>query len=159
MSARLKPVHRDTLAGLIFVAFGTAFAGIAAGYPLGTAMRMGPGYFPIVLGVALSAIGLVIVLSGRRGGPTETGVNAGEAGPVSQRLRPALLISASVLLFAVTIESIGLALSTFGVVVVSSLADRERHWPHVLASAALLSMIAVGVFAYGLRLPFKVLPF
>jgi hypothetical protein len=121
---------------------------------------MGPGYFPMLLGVVLTGIGIVIAFSGGRHGDTPTDAPPDATHPApSQRWRPALLVSASVLLFAVAIESVGLALATFGVVAVSSLANREAHWPHVLASGVALSVVSVGVFAYGLRLPFRVLPF
>jgi hypothetical protein len=159
MISRRQPFRRDRLAGLIFAAFGILFAALAAHYPLGTSMRMGPGYFPMLLGVVLTGIGIVIAFSGGRHDDSPTDAPYSNSPAPSQRWRPALLISASVLLFAVAIESVGLALATFGVVAVSSLANREAHWPHVLASGAVLSVISVGVFAYGLRLPFRVLPF
>jgi hypothetical protein len=113
----------------------------------------------MLLGVVLTGIGIVIAFSGERHDDTPTDAPNGNPPASSQRWRPALLISTSVLLFAIAIESVGLALATFGVVAVSSLANREAHWPHVLASAVALSVISVGVFAYGLRLPFRVLPF
>jgi hypothetical protein len=122
-------------------------------------MRMGPGYFPILLGIVLSGIGVVVLVSGLRSNAAPAGPRGADPKRSSQPWRPALLISASVLLFAITIESIGLAIATFGVVVVSSLANRDVYWPHVLASGLLMSMVSVSVFAYGLRLPFKVVPF
>ena len=48
---------KDFLAGLIFVAFGIAAIVLGSGYPLGTAARMGPGYFPRILGILLIVLG------------------------------------------------------------------------------------------------------
>jgi hypothetical protein len=164
MAQRLIP--RDAIAGALFVAFGLTFAALAMRYPLGSAMRMGPGYFPALLGLILSVIGMVIVLAALRPSSSEDREPHGDnrhadrsAPAPHSRLRPVLLISASVLLFAVAIEPFGLALATFAVVAVSSLADREARWPQLAASGVVLPLITVGVFAYGLRLPFKVIPF
>lgn len=74
-------------------------------------------------------------------------------------MRPALLISASVLVFAAAIESVGLALATFGVVAVSSLANSNVRWRSIAASGLVLASASVAIFAYGLRLPFRVTPF
>jgi hypothetical protein len=158
MSPRRGLNQRDTIAGAIFFLFGIAFSMIAASYPLGTTMRMGPGYFPAGLGLILSCIGGVIAFNALRGAPTSDDASRDRSTPWP-RLRPVVLISASILLFAVTIETVGLALATFAVVAVSSLANQEFRWPQVLVSGLVLSVVSVGVFAFGLRLPFRVLPF
>ncbi|MBI5132684.1 MAG: tripartite tricarboxylate transporter TctB family protein [Rhodopseudomonas palustris] len=158
MSFRRSLDQREFIAGAAFLLFGISFSLIALHYPLGTAMRMGPGYFPVLLGLILSCIGVLIGISALRRRPIDDAPTTGAPFTWSS-LRPALLISASVLLFAVAIESVGLALATFGVVAVSSLANRESRWPAVLASGIALSAMSVGIFAYGLRLPFRVTPF
>ncbi|HEY8047853.1 MAG TPA: tripartite tricarboxylate transporter TctB family protein [Ramlibacter sp.] len=53
--------QRDFVSGVMFVALGIAFAWGAANYPIGAAAQMGPGYFPLVLGVVLAALGMFIV--------------------------------------------------------------------------------------------------
>ena len=55
---------KDILSGLIFLGFGAAFGYAATGYPLGTAFRMGPGYFPLVLAGVLALLGVAIVVKG-----------------------------------------------------------------------------------------------
>ena len=59
-----KRAVTDILAGLIFVAFGLAFAITSLSYELGTPLRMGPGYFPLALGGILVLLGLLIVGKG-----------------------------------------------------------------------------------------------
>ncbi len=53
---------KDFWAGALFIAFGTAAITIGASYPVGTAARMGPGYFPRVLGLMLVVLGLILAL-------------------------------------------------------------------------------------------------
>jgi hypothetical protein len=158
MSFRRRLDQREFIAGVAFLLFGVSFLIVAVNYPMGTAMRMGPGYFPVLLGLILAGIGVLIAIGALRGQPIDDEPRISAPFSLSG-LRPALLISASVLVFAAAIESVGLALATFGVVAVSSLANRESRWPAVLASGILLSTVSVGIFAYGLRLPFRVTPF
>lgn len=66
MSVRRRLDHRDGAAGLAFFVFGIGFAVLALNYPLGTTMRMGPGYFPVVLGLILAGLGLVVGLGAFR---------------------------------------------------------------------------------------------
>ena len=57
---------KDFVAGLMFVAVGAAAIVIAANYPLGTAARMGPGYFPRILGILLILLGSALALRALR---------------------------------------------------------------------------------------------
>lgn len=60
----------DVISGLVFVAFGAAFAGTALTYEFGRAVRMGPGYMPFVLGSVLVLLGIAIVVDGLRHEPS-----------------------------------------------------------------------------------------
>jgi len=113
--------RRDVLAGAVFVAFGMAFALGARTYTVGTALQMGPGYFPLVLGGVLALLGLVIVAQGLVGVEGEGIVDEGEetgdegegivddgeeAGPIPW-LRIALLVAA-VVVFGLGARELGL---------------------------------------------------
>lgn len=99
--------RRDVLAGAVFVAFGLAFALGARTYTVGTALQMGPGYFPLVLGGVLALLGLVIVAQGLVGVEGEGIVDEGEeAGPIPW-LRIALLVAA-VVVFGLGARDLGL---------------------------------------------------
>lgn len=91
--------QRDIFGGLIFLAFGISAAVMAYGYPIGSAARMGPGYFPFVLGCLLSLIGLALVVRGFL-----------QDGPPVERAywRPLILILAAIGVFAATVESLSL---------------------------------------------------
>lgn len=140
---------KNFCAGLFFTAFGLAGAWIARGYPIGTAVRMGAGYFPIMLGGVLAVLGLVITGKSLVG-PTET----------SPRLlwRPLLLISVSVVLFGLLIRPLGLVLTTVLLVLVSGFAGVSFRWRESLALGALLALLSAALFVYGLGLLFPLWP-
>jgi hypothetical protein len=124
---------------------GLGAVGIARGYAIGTALHMGPGYFPIVLGILLIVVGAVSVANGLV-------VTTATSGRVV--LRPLLTICAAVLLFAVGIDRIGLVPSVF---LSAFLASTAVPQPKILEAgliAALLAVLSAGIFIYGLKLPF-----
>lgn len=63
--------QKDFFSGLMFTAIGVAFAGVSSTYTLGSGARMGPGYFPLVLGVLLAGLGAVIALRSFTSGPED----------------------------------------------------------------------------------------
>jgi hypothetical protein len=146
-------LRRDHLTGGVFVLAGGLIAAGALAHPLGTLMRMGPGYFPLLLGLVLVSLGIVIAASAERSDALGLGALANAAW-----LRPLALVSLSVVLFALLVELGGLVAAVAGVVIVSGLAHHAFRWRDALMLAALLAAGSVGVFAYGLRLPFQILP-
>jgi putative tricarboxylic transport membrane protein len=141
--------RQDFLAGLLFVFFGAFAVYLARDYPMGSAMRMGPGYFPTILGGMLVALGGAVIV--------RAFVVPGEKlGGVA--LMPLLLVLASVALFAVTVERFGIVLSVVLVVFVSSLASGRFKWLEVSLLAAVMVALSVGLFTKGLGLPFKIFP-
>jgi Tripartite tricarboxylate transporter TctB family len=138
---------KDFWAGVIFIAFGAAFIFIARDYALGSAVRMGPGYFPTMLGWLLVAIGLIV---GAMGFFTAEPIQRGA-------LRPFLILVA-IVLFALALEPLGLVAATLVLIFVSALGGHEFHWVESLVLSAILIVVAVGVFWWGLGLQFKILP-
>jgi len=134
---------------LLFVSFGMVALLVGRDYPMGTAMRMGPGYFPMILGALVTLLGLVLVARGLlvRGEPVE-----------APAILPLLLVLASVALFALTVEDLGIVAAVVGVVVVSSLARGKPHWGEILLVSVVMAALAVGLFTKGLGLPFKIWP-
>jgi hypothetical protein len=140
---------RDFCAGLIFLFFGVLAAYIARDYPMGSAVRMGPGYFPYLLGILLALLGVVICLKSL--------VIHGER-IESANLRALLLVLGAVGIFAATIEIAGIVISTVLLVGVGAAASPESRVREVVVLIVFLVALAVGVFTYGLGLPFKILP-
>jgi len=135
---------RDFWSGAIFIAAGAAAALLARAYPMGTAMRMGPGYFPTVLGILLALLGTFVLLRSlvRPGAP----VGRPAFGPIG-------LVVGPIVLFGLLLRPLGLVGATVLLVISSAWASRHFRWP---AAAALAVGLAVGcsiVFVRLLGLP------
>ena len=145
---RIRSVQ-DFLAGLMFVAFGIVGAYIARKYPFGTSVRMGPGYLPVVLSWCMIALGVLIV-----------GKSLILEGPGFGRvkLRPLLFVLGCVLIYALTIERLGLAISTFLTTVACAYADTDMRWVETLILGVALAAFCVVTFIYGLSLPLSIWP-
>jgi hypothetical protein len=136
---------RDLIAGLIFVAFGLGFAGIALTYDLGSALRMGPGYFPLVLGGLLVLLGLAITAEGIvRGGETPIG-------PIPWR--GLIFLTAAVLVFGFFVRRLGLAPALFFSVLLAAFSSERTSVLAALAMAAGLTIVCVLIFVEGLGMP------
>ncbi len=133
----------DLAGGLLVFAGGCAVALGATSYQIGELTRMGPGYFPMVVGIALAVIGLGLVFVSRT---TATTVPA-------LRLRPAFAVFAGLIFWALTIERFGLVPSTLGLVILVSLAQDRPNLGMIAATAAFLIAFSIGVFIYALAIP------
>ena len=135
---------QDFGAGLVFVLIGAA--GIVFGQDLavGSAARMGPGFFPTLLSYLIIAIGLVLAA---RGIVIE--------GPPIERIhiRPLFAILAAILAFGALIDRIGLALTAALLTVGAAYAQRKVNLKETLLLAIGLALFAVGVFVYALSQP------
>ena len=140
---------RDFCAGLIFLFFGALAAYVARDYPMGSAVRMGPGYFPYLLGILLALLGVAICIKSLviRGERIEA------ASP-----RALLLVLGAVGVFAATIEIAGIVIATVLLVGIGAAASPESRLREVVVLIVFLLALAVGVFTYGLGLPFKIFP-
>ena len=140
---------RDFCAGLIFLFFGALAAYIARDYPMGSAARMGPGYFPYLLGILLALLGVVICIKSL--------VAHGER-IESASLRALLLVLGAIGVFAGTIESAGIVIATALLVGIGAAASPESRLREVVVLIVFMLALAVGLFTYGLGLPFKIFP-
>jgi hypothetical protein len=140
---------KDFFAGLLFVAFGAAAIVIGSNYPLGSAARMGPGYFPRALGMLLIALGAIIALRGLKltGKPIAFG-----------SLKPMAIVLGSIVLFGLLSPSIGLVLASIMLIVLSSAGSSEFRARDALVSGVVLAIGAVLVFIWGLGLQFSIWP-
>ena len=140
---------KDFWSGVMFIAFAATALLAARGYSLGAAGKMGPGYFPVMLGSVLALIGLILVV--------RSFVIDGDAITRIQIL-PLAIIAAAVVLFGLLLQPIGLVLSLALVTVASAFASRESKPLEVAALTCVLAAFAAGVFVYGLRLPLPLWP-
>jgi Tripartite tricarboxylate transporter TctB family len=142
-------LNRDIVAGLMFVAWGAAGLVIGRDYPVGTALRMGPGYVPRLLCWGLVLTGLALAAKGAFAG--------GEA-LARWHLRPLVLVSAAILAFAALIVPAGLVPAALAVVVMGALAGPEFRLGEVAALAIVLAAAATALFVHALKLPLNVWP-
>ncbi len=156
---------KDFFAGLLFVAFGVAAITIGSNYTLGTAARMGPGYFPRILGILLIALGGALVVRALRlNGPPLGGALVVRAlrlnGPPlpGWKWRPTVIVLASVALFGMIVNYAGVVLSTILLIVAASAASHEFRWRESLVAGVVLAALAVGVFVIGLKLQLPIWP-
>ena len=140
---------KDFLAGLLFLAIGVGAVVVARNYPFGTAMRMGSGYFPTVLGGILVLFGLFLMVRGAR---------STEQGPVAWGWKPLACIAASMLLFGFLLPRLGLVPALVALFFTAAFGGREFRFGEVLALTAVMTAFAVGVFVYLLKLPFQLFP-
>jgi len=140
---------KDFYAGLLFIAFGVAAIVVGSNYTLGTAARMGPGYFPRMLGILLIVLGAILAVRATR----LQGV------PVPRfHWRPLLIVLGSVVLFGLIVEQAGLFASTVVLIFVASAASREFRWKEALASGVFFALLGIAVFVLGLKLQLPIWP-
>jgi hypothetical protein len=137
----------DILAGLIFVAFGLAFAITSLSYEIGTPLRMGPGYFPLALGGILVFLGLLIAAKGF----ISSSSAEGRLGSVPWRAL--FLIVLAVLFFGLTVRGLGIVPATAVTALLTALASHRTGILTAVAIAAGLTVLCVLVFLLALQLP------
>ena len=152
--------QKDFFSGLMFLLVGIAFAWGAGSYSIGTGARMGPGYFPMVLGVLLAGLGLIIAI-------TSVVVETPDGDPVgSFAWKPLVFIIAGNLVFGASIGGLpsiglppmGLIFGIFALTFVASNAGDEFKLKEVLILAIILSVFSYGAFIMLLKLQFPVWP-
>src|SRR5262245_42831164 len=129
---------------------GCAAIWIGRNYAFGTLTRMGPGYLPAVLSWALVAIGGVLMVRA-----------LAHDGPAIEpsRITPQLFILAAIVVFALTIERLGLALAVALVALTAAFASRDMRWVEAIALALGLAALCVLLFVHLLGQPFTVWAF
>lgn len=138
----------NALCGAIFIAFGIYFASFSLTMEIGSAFRMGPGYFPLVLAVVLMGLGGVILVQAMR-------VEGEPVGHIAWR--GMLFILPAPVFFALTLRGLGFAPSIFLTTLIACFASFKLRWPIALAVSALMTAFATLVFIKGLGLPFSLI--
>lgn len=141
---------RNFWAGLMFLAFGLFFAIWAmTNYQVGTAVRMGPAYFPALLGGLLALLGLVVL-----------GMSVTVQGPHVDKFhfRPLLFVLGANLAYGYAMKPLGLVLATAVLVFISAFGGHEFKWKEVFLLYVFLVLFSVLVFVKGLTLPFPLWP-
>jgi hypothetical protein len=149
MKAKIKG-PKDFWAGLMFIGFGGFFMVWAlAHYQMGSAVRMGPAYFPAVLGGLLVFLGILVLIE-----------SFAMAGPPVPRFnfRPLILISGACVIYGYAMKPLGLIGATALLVFISAYGGHEFKWKEVTILFVVLIVFSILVFVKGLTLPFPICP-
>jgi len=152
--------QKDFFSGLMFLVVGAAFAWGATKYSIGTGARMGPGYFPLLLGVMLAVFGAIICFTSLVV-ETADGEKVGRFG-----WRPIIYILGGNLAFGVLLGGLpsiglphmGLIAGIFALTIICSKAGNEFRWRDVLLLASALSVGSYLAFIVLLKLQIPVWP-
>jgi len=145
--------EKDFWSGVLFVVFGLGFAIGAKNYDMGSAQRMGPAYFPTILGALLAIMGLYIASRGLR-----DKFAAGDGKIDRFHWRPLLLVLGAVLLFALLLRPLGLVIALALMIGLGSAGGPDFKAKEVVVMAATLVLLVLGVFIWGLSLTIPVWP-
>ena len=141
--------NQDFVAGMMFIAFGVLGLYLGKAYPMGTSLRMGPGYLPTLLCWILIVLGAIV------GGK---GIAFGGLPIDRWYFRPLIMINAGMMAFALLIENIGLPGAVIATVVVGALGGLEFRLIEVVVLGIVLALLSIAIFIYGLGLPMPILP-
>ncbi|MCK0196839.1 tripartite tricarboxylate transporter TctB family protein [Ancylobacter sp. 6x-1] len=143
---------KDVGAGILLIGLAAMFGILSLDLPMGSAVRMGPGYFPLVLSGILGVLGLIVFIGGLR--------FADEGEPIRLAALPwrgLVLVTLAVVVFGVGIRPLGLGPAMGLAVFISAMASRRFHLASALAMTGLMVLFAWAVFIKGLGLPLPML--
>lgn len=152
--------QRDFVSGVLFSAFGMAFAWGATTYTVGSAARMGPGYFPLMVGILITILGVVITIK-------SITVKTEDGEPIGRiAWRPLIFIIGSNLIFGVLLVGVrsiglpamGLIVAIYALTFVASLAGDQFKFKEVLILATILAIGSYVAFELALKLNFPIWP-
>jgi hypothetical protein len=144
----MSVLNKDVLSGSLFIVVGAAGLWFGQDYAMGTAFRMGPGYFPRLLCALLVALGVIIAGKGL--------VMRSEA-PERLHWRPLIMVTLAVLAFGALIGNFGLLPAAAVVVLLGAIGGPEFRMLEGIVIAVALSAAAIGIFKYGLSMTMPIL--
>ena len=143
--------QRDFGAGIMYMVIGLFFAIMATNYPMGTAAKMGPGYFPFYLGILMFLLGVLVAVKA-------FGAKAAIESIPKFNWRIMGQITGAVVLYGLLLPRLGFLIAVVVLVFVAASASREFTWKGTAINAAFLVTFTYSVFVVGLKLQFPLLP-
>jgi hypothetical protein len=140
--------NKDFWAGMMLIGIGTAAMFIARNYRFGSALRMGAGFFPRVLGGLLVVFGICI---------TVVGLRSNEKIRDGLSMRALILLPLSLVVFGLLVERAGFIPALVALVFVAAIAGREFKVVEVLLIAAVLTALSVAIFIWGLGMSYPLI--
>lgn len=143
--------QKDFWAGLMFIAFGAFFAGFGTQYTIGTAAKMGPGYFPISLGILLVILGAVVSFAGMSPKAEEETVEKFSWFTL-------FWVLGAIVVFGLLLGKGGLVVALIGLICISSYASHEFRVRTTVINTTVLIAVCYVIFVWGLKLQFQLWP-
>jgi hypothetical protein len=139
---------KDFWAGMMFLGIGAGAMITSRSYPFGTTLRMGPGYFPTLLGAILVLFGIYVVVRGLRSDEKIQG---------NWSVRALIVLPLSMVLFGLLMELAGFIPALTALIFVSVASGREFKFMEVLLLTVFLGVLSVAMFIWGLGLPYPLI--
>jgi hypothetical protein len=152
--------QKDFFSGLMFGVVGVAFAWGASTYNVGNGARMGPGYFPLMLGILMAVIGVAIMF-------TSTTVESETGDPIGKwAWKQVVYILMANFIFGILlgglpsigVPAMGMIIAIYALVIIASKAGNEFDFKKVLVLATVLAVGSYVAFIWALKLQIQVWP-
>ena len=141
--------RKDFWSGIMLIVLGGGAVFIARNYQFGSSLRMGPGYFPIILGGALVMFGVYFLIQGLRAGAEKL--------EGSWSLRALIILPLSLVLFGLLIDRAGFIPAMLALIIGSATASTQFKLVEVLVFAVFMTAMCVVVFIWALGLPYELI--
>jgi hypothetical protein len=140
--------NRDFFAGVMYISVGALGMWIARDYPFGSALRMGPGYFPTVLGGIMVAMGIYVLVLGIRNNEKMKG---------TWSLRALIVLPIATVVFGFLMEEAGFIPAMMALIPMSAAASKEFKWLEVIPLTIGLTIVCMAGFIWALGLPYPLI--
>jgi hypothetical protein len=140
--------NRDFFAGLVYITTGAVGMIIALDYPFGSALRMGPGYFPTVLGGMMIAFGVAVLLMGVKNNEKIKG---------GWSIRALIVLPIAAVVFGYVMEHVGFIPALALLIPLAAASGNEFKWKEIIPLTIGLIVISLSIFIWGLGLPYPLI--
>lgn len=140
--------NRDFFAGLVYIGTGAIAMIIAMDYPFGSALRMGPGYFPTVLGGIMIAFGVAVLLMGVKNNEKIKG---------GWSIRALIILPISAVVFGYVMEHVGFIPALALLIPIAAASGNEFKWKEIIPLTIGLTILSLAIFIWGLGLPYPLI--
>ncbi len=137
----------------MFLVIGVIFFVGAYNYSIGTAARMGPGYFPRILGGLLAVLGVVVAGVGLKN-QAEWAKTAG----IGWTWTPVVILTVAVVLFGLALQPLGMIASIILLTMISGIAAHDKNYRDLVIITVIMCLFCAAVFVWGLKLQMKLFP-
>lgn len=137
----------------MFIAIGVTFWIGAGNYQMGTAARMGPGWFPSVLGAIMTFLGVLIAGIGLKNQAKFAATDG-----IGWTWKPVIILTIAVVLFGLVLQPLGMVIAIILLTFISGIAAHDKHYKSLAIITVVMCLLCAAVFVWGLKLQMKLFP-